>query len=153
MARPKKDETKEERLGIRLTSKIRYGLRLLAERLRVSEAEMISRCIESSLIAEDINVNKLWKSTDGQRLLALRQHAPHLLTENDMEILERLDFLENHYGHPIGGRMLEKAVHIIGVSQLVDIDTISGRELVEAVESDEAIPYLERDVYPKIDQQ
>lgn len=86
-----KRDQKDERLGLRMSSKLRYGLDLLAERrYRVSESEMICRAVElllekEGLLGKGSNslLELLWSNNEADRVLALWLHAPDDLRSFD----------------------------------------------------------------------
>lgn len=132
MARPKKDTTKQERLAFRTTAKLRYGLRLLAAKHRVSEGEMVSRCVEQALAAEGLNMTKLWYQGEADKLFALQRNAPEYLTDDDREILSQLEVIQAAFPQVIQGELLDKLVHHLGVLLLIDAP-LEGEALIAEV--------------------
>lgn len=96
MRKPK--DARSERVALRMTPRLRYGLSLLAERkYRVTESEMICRAVEVLLKEEGLDdrgnsgllhtpLDKLWSPNKSERVLSLCLNAPELATVDEQLI-------------------------------------------------------------------
>lgn len=93
----RKREIKEERLGIRISSKLRFGIDLIARKYRVSESEAVARCVELALDAEGLTqikdgelfsgIDSVWSKSPAFRALKLAGVMPELATADEKRVL------------------------------------------------------------------
>lgn len=136
-----KREQKDERMAFRMSSKLRYGLGLVARRHRVSESEMICRAVELLLCDEGLLsgggksgvklLDKLWSNNAAERALSLYQHAPdEFKTSED----QRLGYLLQEVRSAESVEGLTEWLKTFPYENLADIETIQQEcELAELV--------------------
>ena len=85
-----RQKNKTDTIGVRVSPKTRYALDLIARKHGASLSALMVSAAEKLIEAEGMTVvrpgddssliDKLWSESEGERLLALKQHAPSLLT-------------------------------------------------------------------------
>ncbi len=86
MGRPAKGKTNS--ITIRIESKLRYGLELLARKQRRTLSSVIECAVARSIIEGGINLSELWDVDEADRLHKLLELQPDLLTYDEQVILK-----------------------------------------------------------------
>lgn len=103
---PKKQTLKGSALSVRLPDKTRYGLELAARRNKAQISAMVIRAIDDLLEREGLTkrddvltwLDKLWHESEPERIKALREHAPMLMTPAEKVELSVLTLIEELRG-------------------------------------------------------
>lgn len=95
---------KAESVGVRMPSKLRYGLELLARRNGLTLSGQIIRASERLLEQEGLTAKQsgeiytkldvLWSQNGAERLLSLCQHAPELSTVDEQSMATLLSAIK-----------------------------------------------------------
>jgi hypothetical protein len=99
-----KVKIKAESVGVRMPSKLRYGLELLARRNGLTLSGQIIRAAENLLEQEGLTAKQagaiytrldvLWSQNEAERLLALCQHAPELSSGDEQAMATLLSAIK-----------------------------------------------------------
>lgn len=100
----KKQILKGSSLSVRLPDKTRYGLELAARRNKVQMSALVNRAVDDLLISEGLTkkidgevvtwLDKLWSESESERIKALGEHAPMLMTPAEKIELSVLKAIE-----------------------------------------------------------
>jgi hypothetical protein len=113
-----KVKLKAETVGVRMPSKLRYGLELLARRNNLTLSGQIIRAAEQMLEEAGLtsrpsgelvsSLDKLWSDDVLERALSLSKYAPELLTDDQRTAVTYVDFIDDFKDDLTKEQRLEK---------------------------------------------
>ena len=158
-------DRKDEKLGIRISTKLKFGIDLIARKYRTSESEAVARCVEIALANEGFaeldpdapfsQMDFLWATSQAERSLRIADHAPELATQDEKRVLIAYKALAKRYaplteslGLPMPYAYADELVPLIrGYLGLADDSDLAKDEDAYLLQCDEAV----RSATPDID--